>query len=102
MIQKLSINSARDSQQSAKQQNSALKQKEANKYEQIENCPSPEENFTDWLKYQKTSWRKIRKDLKEDKKLVNGALASKNKHQGLNSFIRNMDEVVLKSTWHIL
>ena len=80
MIQKLSINSVKQSQQSEKQNQLALKQKEANKYAQIENCPNPEENFTDWLKYQKTSWRRIRKDLKDEKKLVNGALASKNKH----------------------
>jgi hypothetical protein len=71
-----------------------------NKYEKIEECPSPEEDFSEWLKYQKTNWRKIRKDIKEDKRVIKQP--ERNKHQGLTSFIRNMDDVVLKSNWHIV
>ena len=33
-------------------------------------CPNPENNFKDWLKYQKSNWRRIRKDLKAEKQLV--------------------------------
>jgi hypothetical protein len=38
--------------------------------------------------------------MKDDKKVIKEA--DKNKHQGLVSFIRNMDDVVLKSNWHIM
>lgn len=38
--------------------------------------------------------------MKDDKKVIRDA--DKNKHQGLVSFIRNMDDVVLKSNWHIV
>ena len=70
------------------------------KYDAIEDCPSPEEDFSEWLKYQKSNWRKIRKIIKEDKKVIPQSVSSK--HQGIVSFIRNMDDVVLKSNWHIM
>lgn len=38
--------------------------------------------------------------MKDDKKVIKDT--EKNKHQGLVSFIRNMDDVVLKSTWHVI
>jgi len=36
----------------------------------IEECPVPEEDFGNWLKYQKSNWRRIRKDLKTEKKVI--------------------------------
>jgi hypothetical protein len=60
-IQKLSIQSNSESQ---------VSQVKQDKYAKIEDCPSPEENFGDWLKYQKTNWRKIRKTIKDDKKVI--------------------------------
>ncbi len=87
-----------------KQEQAALKnaQKDAEaKFSKMEDCPNPDEDFGTWLKYQKTNWRKIRKMMKDDKKVIaNQGRASK--HLGLTSFIRNMDEVVLKSNWHIV
>lgn len=70
------------------------------KFAKIEDCPPVEENFNDWLKYQKSSWRGIRKMFKNEKRVIKDT--EKNKHQGLASFIRNMDDVVLKSNWHIV
>jgi hypothetical protein len=71
-----------------------------NKFESIEECPSPEDDFGQWLKYQKSNWRKIRKLMKDEKKVI--PQSERLKHQGIVSFIRNMDEVVLKSNWHIV
>ena len=75
----------------------------------MNNCPLPEDNFKDWLKYQKSNWRRIRKDIKSDKKLVpkQGSLFNKGGIGGqmslaLSNFMRNMDETVLNSTWHII
>jgi DNA polymerase epsilon subunit 1 len=69
----------------------------------LEDCPPPDEDFGEWLKFQKTSWRRIRKNFKEDKKVIKDQAGDKSKkHQSLVSFIRNMDDVVLKSTWHIV
>ena len=80
-----------------KQEQAALKnaQKDAEaKFSKMEDCPNPDEDFGTWLKYQKTNWRKIRKMMKDDKKVIaNQGRASK--HLGLTSFIRNMDEVFL-------
>ena len=36
----------------------------------MEDCPLPENNFKSWLKHQKCNWRRIRKDIKSEKKLV--------------------------------
>ena len=36
----------------------------------MENCPTPDEDFGKWLTFQKSSWRKIRKDLKSEKKVI--------------------------------
>ncbi len=79
----------------------AAKEKEA-QYSKIEDCPSPEEDFGEWLKYQKSNWRKIRKIMKDDKQVIATTGGNKSKHQGIASFIRNMDDVVLKSNWHIV
>eukprot|EP00347_Sterkiella_histriomuscorum_P016015 403354822 len=95
-IQKLSLNSSTNQVNAKKPEISAPQ----DKYGKIEDCPPPEDNFKDWLKYQKSNWRKIRKDIKEEKQVIKQTTVQKS--QGLNSFIRNMDEVVLKSTWHIL
>jgi hypothetical protein len=42
--------------------------------------------------------------MKEDKQVIaNAGIMQGNKSkQGIASFIRNMDEVVLKSNWHVL
>ena len=98
-IQKLAINSA--AQMEVQAAKNAAKEKE-NKYAKIEDCPSPEEDFGEWLKYQKSNWRKIRKIMKDDKQVISATGASKSKHQGIASFIRNMDDVVLKSNWHVV
>lgn len=47
-----------------------MQQEMQNKYGKIEDCPNPEEDFGEWLKYQKTNWRKIRKMMKDDKKVI--------------------------------
>ena len=36
----------------------------------MENCPLPENDFGSWLKHQKSNWRRIRKDMKTEKKVV--------------------------------
>lgn len=75
----------------------------------MEDCPLPEENFKDWLKYQKSSWRRIRKDLKSEKKVVNqrGVAGSKfgsglGMNKALSNFMRLQDDTVLNSRWHIM
>ena len=66
-------------------------------------CPNPENDFKDWLKYQKSNWRRIRKDLKSDKQLVSKGPSGLGKmNTALSNFMRNMDETVLNSTWHII
>jgi hypothetical protein len=55
--------------------------KETNKFNKLEDCPSPEDNFKDWLGYQKANWRKIRKMMKNDKKVIKtGDKVLANKH----------------------
>ena len=63
-IQKLAIQSS--AQMEVQAAKNAAKEKEA-QYSKIEDCPSPEEDFSEWLKYQKSNWRKIRKIMKDDK-----------------------------------
>ena len=66
-------------------------------------CHNPENNFKDWLKYQKSNWRRIRKDLKADKQLVTKGPSGLGKmNTALSNFMRNMDQTVLNSTWHII
>jgi len=40
-------------------------------------CPDPskDENFGEWMKFQKNNWRKIRQKYKENKSIVPEALA---------------------------
>jgi hypothetical protein len=57
----------------------AAKEKEA-QYSKIEECPSPEEDFSEWLKYQKSNWRKIRKIMKDDKQVIATTGGTKSKH----------------------
>ena len=75
----------------------------------MEDCPLPEENFKDWLKYQKSSWRRIRKDLKSEKKVVNQRGVGGTKfgsglgmNKALSNFMRLQDDTVLNSRWHIM
>lgn len=95
-IQKLTLQGAKVKE--AQAQKAAISEKQA-KYAKIEECPSPEEDFGEWLKYQKSNWRSIRKTMKEDKKVIKN---EDNKHKSIVSFIRNMDDVVLKSNWHVI
>ena len=69
----------------------------------MEDCPDPSNNanFRDWIKYQKTSWRRIRQNFKENKQIVNTTALTKT-NAGLSNFMRNMDDVVLNSNWHII
>jgi DNA polymerase epsilon subunit 1 len=76
-------------------------QTQREKYSKMENCPKPAEKFGEWMKYQKQNWRKIRKNMKENKEVVSMKELQKPK-SSLGQFIRNMDEVLLKSTWHII
>jgi DNA polymerase epsilon subunit 1 len=101
-INKLTLTSAAQKKEEAQIAKNLIKEKE-NKYAKIEDCPSPEEEFSEWLKYQKSNWRKIRRIMKDDKQVIAASAGDKSKrHQGLTSFIRNMDDVVLKSNWHII
>lgn len=76
----------------------------------MKNCPAPDADFKSWLKHQKSNWRAIRQDMKNEKKtLVNGARTAGSGaragvlgNSSLNEFIRNMDDTVLNSTWHVL
>ena len=36
----------------------------------VKDCPLPEEDFGNWLKFQKSNWRKIRKNFNQDKKVT--------------------------------
>jgi hypothetical protein len=42
------------------------------KYSKIEDCPDPSDpnNFTEWIKYQKQNWRKMRNKLKQGNSMV--------------------------------
>jgi len=78
----------------------------------MENCPAPEEDFGSWLKHQKSGWRKIRRDLKSEKKLIGqrgvnvdskvGSKGHLGMNRALNNFIRSTDDTVLNSRWHIM
>lgn len=74
----------------------------------IEDCPEIEENFGDWLKHQKSNWRRIRKDLKTEKKVAQRSTAGPRLGTGLgmnkalSSFMRLQDDTVLNSNWHIM
>ena len=78
----------------------------------IQDCPAPDEDFSSWLKHQKSNWRRIRKDLKTEKKLIatrgvgGGQIGSTKVQLGmnkaLNNFMRLQDDTVLNSRWHIM
>ncbi len=61
-----------------------------------------DENLGEWLHYQKSNWRNIRKLMKTEKKVIKEEGKYDNKARGLNQFIKNMDDVVLNSVWHIV
>ena len=55
------------------------------------------------MKYQKTNWRKIRRNFKQNKEVTKAIdLGAGSKTKGLTSFMRNMDEVILNSTWQVI
>lgn len=68
----------------------------------MEDCPDPQTNFREWLKFQKQNWRKIRSDLKLHKQIQRDVTMKPEKKGGLASFVRSMDDVILNSTWHVV
>lgn len=74
----------------------------------VEDCPLPEDNFGDWLMFQKRNWRRIRKDLKTEKKVAQRGAAGPRLGTGLgmnkalSNFMRLQDDTVLNSNWHIM
>ena len=74
----------------------------------MENCPAPEEDFGDWLRHQKSNWRRIRKELKTENKVAQRGAGSTRLGAGLgmnkalSSFMRLQDDTVLNSNWHIM
>jgi len=66
-------------------------------YKQIKDCPPPDENFTEWLRYQKQHWKSLRFQMRKDNQVIRSV-----KPSAIQQFIRNMDEVVLNSYWHIM
>jgi DNA polymerase epsilon subunit 1 len=95
---------AQQIQQQKKQKEEANRSKE--KYSKIQDCPDPSVNgnFKEWFKYQKQNWRNIRRNFKENKQIVhqNDRSNTNQVSRGLSSFIRNMDDVILNSNWHII
>lgn len=87
-----------------KEKDQITKSKE--KYSKIQECPDPSvnANFGEWFKYQKQNWRNIRKNFKEHKQIVHQNDKSNPNYinRGLSNFIRNMDEIILNSIWHII
>jgi hypothetical protein len=69
----------------------------------MEKCPSPNSDFGEWLGYQKSNWRSIRQQMKQNKRLATVKQSTAQKQSAaLTNFIRNMDETVLNSVWHVL
>mmetsp|Transcript_6901 Transcript_6901/g.9544 ORF Transcript_6901/g.9544 Transcript_6901/m.9544 type:complete len:128 (-) Transcript_6901:1237-1620(-) len=80
----------------------------------MQDCPAPEEDFKSWLRHQKSNWRRIRRDLKSEKKVVTqrgvsatansriGSKSSLGMSRALNNFMRLQDDTVLNSRWHIM
>lgn len=90
-----------------KQQKEAQEEQRASKekYAKMTECPDPSNDtqFGEWMRYQKTNWRRIRKNFKEHKQIVHPAeKGGATKVVGLQTFMRNMDEVILNSTWHVV
>ena len=54
------------------------------------------------MKYQKQNWRNIRQNMREKKQVINPNSQKLTKSVGLSTFMRNMDEVILNSNWHII
>jgi DNA polymerase epsilon subunit 1 len=80
----------------------AVSRAAAEKYSKLEDCPAPsDQNFGEWMKYQKQNWRKIRRTFKENKDVV-PVQKMQQLDGGLGAFMKNMDEIVLKSTWHLI
>jgi hypothetical protein len=90
-----------------KQQKDAQEEqrKSKEKYSKMNECPDPSNDtqFGEWMRYQKTNWRRIRANFKEHKQIVHPTeKGGASKAVGLQTFMRNMDEVILNSTWHIV
>ncbi|CAI2378542.1 unnamed protein product [Moneuplotes crassus] len=79
-----------------KKEKERLKKEEERKIEEQEKNPTPiEENFQDWLKYQKKFWRKYRKQRKVDPMALE-------KNTGIDSMLKNFDQYFLNSSLQIL
>ena len=89
-----------------KQKEKEVNRQSKEKYSKINECPDPSvnANFGEWIKYQKQNWRRIRRDFKEHKQIVhsNDRANTVGLNKGLTHFMRNMDEVILNSNWHII
>eukprot|EP01022_Parablepharisma_sp_SALTPOND_P011850 TRINITY_DN1509_c0_g2_i1.p1 TRINITY_DN1509_c0_g2~~TRINITY_DN1509_c0_g2_i1.p1 ORF type:complete len:2157 (+),score=297.67 TRINITY_DN1509_c0_g2_i1:3876-10346(+) len=59
-------------------------------------CPSPQDNFDEWLKHQQEIW-KLERKLGSD--AVKGMMVSK---KGLTNYLKMQEEMVGKSLWHVL
>lgn len=75
-------------------------------YSKMEDCPEPstDSNFKEWMKYQKQNWRRIRQNFKAKKQIVAPSAQTSRLigNQFMNNFIKNMDNVILNCTWHIV
>lgn len=71
----------------------------------MEECPDPsnDANFKEWMQFQKQNWRRIRQNFKAKKQVVaTSAQSLVNGNQFMSNFMKNMDNVILASTWNIV
>ena len=79
------------------------KQKAPELHEAMQDCPAPEENFPNWLRYQKSNWRNIRRQTKQGKSVQESVTAQNGRRAAtLGSFMHSLDSAVLQYTWHVV
>ena len=86
------------------QKNGALNQdsKALEKYSNIEDCPLPQEDFKEWIKFQKQNWRKIRSNFKTHNKIIHREAPQNMTTQSLAGFFKTSDDLILNSNWHVV
>lgn len=67
-------------------------------------CPKPQDDFGEWIKYQKSNWRAIRRKFKTKKQVVNTAVQSLSlgPRAQLSNFLTSKDNAIYGSLWNVV
>ena len=73
-------------------------------YSDMSKCPKPQEDFGEWVRYQKSNWRAIRRKFKAKKAVVDHAVQSValGPRAQLSNFLTSKDNAIYGSLWNVI